>query len=478
MMNFSERYEMLFEISRTEDRNVAVFRDRETNIPVVIKQYKNLSSSNVDQLRREIGLAAQLNHPFIARATHIDQNEYGHYLVSDFVAGLTLGQLAKIFGCLDENTIGYIAEQIFEGISHCHVQGILHKDLKPENILLDFKLSPQALKDCLEDYRAKNYAVLKKRLGPALAGSSAKIIDFGIAQTAESTNHAGTPAFSSPEQLQKKTLDSRTDIFSAGLVLYFIGSGGSLPHIAADEFGKLNRSDILSRMKDWKVHSINGLSDRLNQIIAGCLRLETSERYKSALDILSALKITDTFNEKTKFYNEDISGATVAGGTDKYRTESKAPPKTDASAKENTGTNTVGSKTEEKVSKKERPMPYRDRKAIPAQVVNAAPVVSAFFAAAAAGIIYVIIYLAGLNIDPAITGGGIGLLVAVFISERLDEIDIVIFALTGSATAKITALCCKSIGFASTENEAALFMAAILISGLSFFYAIRIEKGD
>jgi len=147
-----------------------------------------------NRFRREARAAAALNHPNIITIYDVGEHQKRAWIAMEYVDGESLRDLIAE----QELSIGEvidIAIQICEGLSEAHQRGIVHRDLKPANILLDKK-------------------------------GRVKIADFGLARLDEATTLTGegvvmgTPAYMSPEQVKGKKLDSRTDIFSLGVLLY------------------------------------------------------------------------------------------------------------------------------------------------------------------------------------------------------------------------------------------------------------------
>jgi eukaryotic-like serine/threonine-protein kinase len=121
------------------------------------------------------------------------------YISMEYVEGDSLRRIVGRFGGLPLRKGIQVAQQICAGLAEAHAQGILHRDLKPENIMLD-------------------------------QAGNIKIMDFGIARSLEADPSLtggiiGTPAYMAPEQAAGKTVDSRSDIYSLGLILYEMFTG-------------------------------------------------------------------------------------------------------------------------------------------------------------------------------------------------------------------------------------------------------------
>jgi serine/threonine-protein kinase len=163
-----------------------------------------LRSAIGDDLRRrferEVSAMRQLHHPAIVAcvdAGHVLDTEY---LATEFVAGGSLSELLARTGKLPAPLALACFSDLLEGLAHAHDKGIIHRDLKPDNLLLDIT-------------------------------GQVKIADFGIARVTEGTaltatgTFVGTPAYMSPEQASASPIDVRSDLYSAGVILYELLSG-------------------------------------------------------------------------------------------------------------------------------------------------------------------------------------------------------------------------------------------------------------
>lgn len=161
-----------------------------------------------DRFQREARLMAQMDHPNVARVYDSGITDDGEaYIVMELVAGVPITTDAASRGLDLRNRLS-LFHQVCCGVQHAHQKGIIHRDLKPSNILV---------------------AEIEGRKVP-------KVIDFGLAKPLEqsagdeavwlSAGHAvGTPAYMSPEQAAGRDIDSRSDIYSLGALLYELLTG-------------------------------------------------------------------------------------------------------------------------------------------------------------------------------------------------------------------------------------------------------------
>jgi serine/threonine protein kinase len=217
-----------------------VYRARDTKLgrEVAIKVLPEAFAHDTERLTRfdrEARVLASLNHPKIAAIYGLEQSGDGPFLVMELALGKTLAeQLAS--GPLDIDEAMRLSAQIAEALEAAHQKGIIHRDLKPANI----NVTPEG-----------NVKVLDFGLAKALADDPPHA-DPSQSPTVTAATRAGmilgTASYMSPEQARGRPLDSRTDIWPFGCVLYELLTGRSA-------FGAENVSDtlvaILKQEPDW-----------------------------------------------------------------------------------------------------------------------------------------------------------------------------------------------------------------------------------
>ncbi|MCU1347071.1 MAG: serine/threonine protein kinase [Acidobacteria bacterium] len=212
---------------------------------------------------REARMAAQLNHPNIATIYAVDEQDGRMYIAMELVNGDALSTLIR------EHRLGRadavrIARSTAEALAEAHEHGIIHRDIKPENIIV----SPRAVK--VLDFG------IARHVGPS--ADSGKLTEHGMI--------LGTPHYMSPEQALGRTLDTRTDIFSLGVVLYEALSG-KLP-FSADTVTATMMQTILNEPADI-AKVAEGIPEELAAIVRRCLQKKPEERYKTADEVAEAL---------------------------------------------------------------------------------------------------------------------------------------------------------------------------------------------
>lgn len=245
--------------------------DRDVAIKVLHPKYAH-DPRAVKRFFREAQSASRLIHPNIVTVFDFGRSRLGHlYMVMELVEGWTLGDLIYYRAPLDVGLAASIARQVCDGLEHAHSHHTVHRDLKPDNV----QLTKQG-----------------KRV-------RAKVLDFGIARmTRESSSViqanqstieiAGTPAYMSPEQILGKAPDTRTDLYSLGIILFEMLT-------AVRPFEDDNSVTLcMKQLNDVAptVESVLGegkVPEVLSQLITGLLSKEVGGRPPTASDVAKVL---------------------------------------------------------------------------------------------------------------------------------------------------------------------------------------------
>jgi len=238
---------------------------------------------NDERVRRfiqEAKSASSLNHPNIVTIHEIGSESNVHYIAMELVDGATLRR--RIHDDTDLRTLLVFLAQAADGVAKAHAAGIVHRDLKPENIMvtrdgfakvLDFGLAKLSVKKSAENTSEATLARQDTREGALL----------------------GTVGYMSPEQVQGKPVDHRSDIFSFGAILYEAATK-QRPFVADSDVDVMHK---ILHDKPQPIDEINpSVPAELRRVIRRCMAKDPDKRYQSMKDLALELgEIVDDFEE-------------------------------------------------------------------------------------------------------------------------------------------------------------------------------------
>src|SRR6185369_8411217 len=235
-----------------------VYRARDTRLARIVA-LKVLRKGLVDEpalrarFEREATVLASLNHPHIGSLYDVGRHDDAEYLVMEYLEGETLDAKLRR-GRLAPHELLLWAIQIAEAVTEAHRVGVLHRDLKPGNIII--------------------------------TKGGVKLLDFGLARQVLPTSDLsltaegallGTLPWMSPEQLEGKQTDARSDLFSLGAVLHQMVTGR--PPFEAE-----TQAGLIGAILTAEPEPIE--PTQLNHVVKRCLAKDPEERWQTARDVM------------------------------------------------------------------------------------------------------------------------------------------------------------------------------------------------
>ncbi len=257
------RYEVLRELGRGGMGVVYKARDRETGEVVAVKVLRAELANDpawMERFKEELRLARRITHKNVCRVHDFVRTEDCAYISMEFVDGDSLRQILNRFGALNARTCVTVTRQICAGLQEAHAQEVIHRDLKPENVMLD-------------------------------RSGQIKLMDFGIASSPRTRDEKdaqvfGTPAYMAPEQTEGGPVDTRTDTYAVGLILYEMIAG----HPAFSDKAPPGASLKQARQgPSAPGHFEPGTPPQIESTILRALRKTPEERFQTAEEFARSL---------------------------------------------------------------------------------------------------------------------------------------------------------------------------------------------
>jgi hypothetical protein len=269
--------------------------DARLNRFVAVKVLSTANAGDPERRRRfiqEAQAASGLNHPNIITVHDIVNEPEGDYMVMEFVSGKTLVDLIPKGGLRAPQALKY-GVQMADALSAAHAAGIVHRDLKPGNVMV----TDSGLVKVLDFGLAK----LTDR-GPTshMGDNTQTIADAPL--TVEGSI-IGTVSYMSPEQAQGKKVDTRSDIFSFGVVFYEMLTGS---RAFSGDSALSTLSAILRDEHRPMIEIAPDVPPQLELLITRCLRKNPDERWQSMKDVLAALGALKHESDSGQLYRSRI----------------------------------------------------------------------------------------------------------------------------------------------------------------------------
>lgn len=270
---FNDRYELTEKIGTGGMAIVYKAIDMAENKTVAVKILKPEFASQEDFCRRfrnECKATAVLSHPNIVKILDVGLNDVSpQYMVMEYIDGVTLKFFMEQQKVLRWQDSLQFTLQILNALKHAHSRGIVHRDIKPHNIMI-------------------------------YESGQVKVMDFGIAQFSHtdgctySDKTLGSVHYMSPEHLEGKTVDERSDIYSVGVMLYEMLTGRK--PFDDDDLNKIANKHLKENPIPPKTLN-NNIPKALEEIVLHALEKEPDDRYQSAsqmIDDINAFKLDNS----------------------------------------------------------------------------------------------------------------------------------------------------------------------------------------
>ena len=261
---FAGRYQVIEELGHGGMGRVYKVQDTDIKEKVALKLLRpeiTLDKEAVERFSNELKLARKISHRNVCRMFDLGRAEGTTFITMEFVPGEDLKSFIHRSKQLSTGTALSIAQQVCEGLEEAHRLGVIHRDLKPGNIMID--------KD--GDAKIMDFGIARSLAGKGITGAGVMI---------------GTPEYMSPEQVEGKDIDQRTDIYSLGVILYEMVAG-RVPFEGDTPFtvGVKHKSEMAKNPREINPQIPEGLSG----IILRCLEKDREKRYQNAADVRSEL---------------------------------------------------------------------------------------------------------------------------------------------------------------------------------------------
>ena len=260
----ADRYEVIEELGKGGMGKVLRVEDKKIKEEVALKLIKPEIASDkktIERFSNELKFARKIAHRNVCKMYDIGEEKGTYYITMEYVPGEDLKSFIRRSRQLTVGTAISLAKQVSEGLSEAHRLGVVHRDLKPQNVMIDKE-------------------------------GNARIMDFGVARSVEGKGITGagvmigTPEYMSPEQVEGKDADQRSDIYSLGIIMYEMLTG-RVPFEGDTSFaiGVMQKSESPKDPREFN----SQIPEDLSRVILRCLEKDKEKRYQSAGEARSEL---------------------------------------------------------------------------------------------------------------------------------------------------------------------------------------------
>lgn len=317
--------------------------DREVTFKVLKEDYIN-DEEFIKRFSTEARAAARLSNSNIVNVYDVGNDGNIYYIVMEYIDGFTLKELISSKAPFtDEEAVG-IGLQIGAALEHAHKNGIVHRDIKPENILIT---------------KSGNIGTIK-------------VTDFGIAKATTSKtspiDFMGSVHYFSPEQAKGENVDTRSDIYSLGIVLFEMVTG-QLP-FTGETAVALAMKHLKEPIPDIKAINPN-VSDKLVSVIKKATCKEPKNRYQTIAELVKDLKYVLAEIHMSKKEKENVyTDETVIMTKDDVDTIRNSQKHTENNNKKNKNNNSNKNNKKQELSQEDADYKKKEKKVILAAIIT------------------------------------------------------------------------------------------------------------
>lgn len=254
------RFKVTREISKGGQGTVYLATDSQLERQVAIKMLRTTSAKQKENLLREARITSKFQHPNIVTLYDVSEHDDAPYLVYAFIEGESLAQLLKRSPILPLGHAAKLVAAVLDGLAYAHQQGVMHLDIKPANVIVAENGQPM-------------------------------LLDFGIARHVETQASVddeldGTPQYMAPERIGAQGPEYRSDIYSAGIMLYEMVTGKRA--VDGDSLFQILHRSAQGAVASPSSHNAE-IDERLESIILKAVSKNPEDRYQDAMSMRQEL---------------------------------------------------------------------------------------------------------------------------------------------------------------------------------------------